>query len=214
VGSTQTSGRSETHSRPISTCRLRSADCDPPVVAAVLFATVIVSTIAIRADCGENERQQLHWRFPQRGEYRQQFLTSGELSEIAAASAAVRASGQHQHGLQGLTRPSPVRATEPCPSGLWPFRLFGCTPAPEAGTSARHLTPSRTLPRTAHIGGWVLCFADAGSKTRRVGRWYIFTPTDESRDELLASYEDGVWTFIAIVGCILIGITVWVAFVL
>jgi len=44
---------------------------------------------------------------------------------------------------------------------------------------------------------------------------YIFTcamepktPTDESRDELLARYEDGVWTFIAIVGCMLVGIIV------
>jgi hypothetical protein len=40
------------------------------------------------------------------------------------------------------------------------------------------------------------------------------TPTDESRDELLARYEDGVWTFIAIVGCMLVGIIVWVAFVM
>ena len=37
------------------------------------------------------------------------------------------------------------------------------------------------------------------------------TPNDESRDELLARYEEGVWAFIAIVGCMLGGIIVWVA---
>ena len=37
---------------------------------------------------------------------------------------------------------------------------------------------------------------------------------DRSRDELLASYEGGVWTFIAVVGCVLAGIIVWVGFVL
>jgi hypothetical protein len=49
---------------------------------------------------------------------------------------------------------------------------------------------------------------------------YIFTcamepktPADESRD-VLARYEDGVWTFIAIVGCMLVRIIVWVAFVM
>ena len=42
-----------------------------------------------RADCGENERQELHWRFPQRGNIGPRFLTSGEPSEISAASAAV-----------------------------------------------------------------------------------------------------------------------------
>jgi hypothetical protein len=40
------------------------------------------------------------------------------------------------------------------------------------------------------------------------------TPNDESPDELLARYEEGVWTFIAIVGCMLGGIIVWVAFVM
>jgi hypothetical protein len=40
------------------------------------------------------------------------------------------------------------------------------------------------------------------------------TPDDPARDELLASYEDGVWTFIAVVGCVLAGIIVWVGFVL
>jgi hypothetical protein len=35
-------------------------------------------------------------------------------------------------------------------------------------------------------------------------------PHDPERDELLASYEDGVWTFVAVVGCALLGIIVFV----
>jgi hypothetical protein len=37
---------------------------------------------------------------------------------------------------------------------------------------------------------------------------------DPRRDELLASYEDGVWTFIAVVGCALVGVIIWVGFVI
>ena len=39
-------------------------------------------------------------------------------------------------------------------------------------------------------------------------------PHDQEVDELLTSYEDGVWTFIAVVACALLGIIVWVGFVL
>jgi type IV secretory pathway VirB2 component (pilin) len=38
-------------------------------------------------------------------------------------------------------------------------------------------------------------------------------PHDPERDELLANYEGGVWTFIAVVGCALLGIIFWVGFV-
>jgi hypothetical protein len=35
------------------------------------------------------------------------------------------------------------------------------------------------------------------------------TPNDLARDELLAKYEGGVWTFIAVVVCALVGIIIW-----
>ena len=33
---------------------------------------------------------------------------------------------------------------------------------------------------------------------------------NQSRDELLARYEGGVWTFLAVVGLALFGIVVWI----
>ena len=39
------------------------------------------------------------------------------------------------------------------------------------------------------------------------------TPNRPERDELLASYEDGVWIFVAVVACALLGIIIWVGFV-
>jgi hypothetical protein len=35
------------------------------------------------------------------------------------------------------------------------------------------------------------------------------TPNDLARDELLAKYEGGAWTFIAVVGCAFVGMIVW-----
>ena len=38
------------------------------------------------------------------------------------------------------------------------------------------------------------------------------TASDPSRDELLAGYEEGVWTFLAIAGLALVGISIWIGF--
>jgi hypothetical protein len=69
------------------------------------------------------------------------------LNVLSMWQAAVPASRQPRPGPQGLTRPSPTRASWPCPSGLWPCQPVGRTLAPEAGICGHRLRSCSTPPR-------------------------------------------------------------------